>query len=235
MASIVLNAPQRRNAITIEMANELVDVCDRIDDDASVGAVVVSGAGGYFCAGVDRGVLAGIADEPTTGPARDRIRSVYRAFVRVGLLRPPTIAAITGGAVGAGLNLALATDLRLMAADARLDSGFARLGIHPGGGHFALFGRVAGRDAVAAVSIFGEAINGARAEQIGLAWRALPTEEVQPRAFQLAAQVASDPALARRAIASLRQELGPPPLSSADGLEIELEAQVWSLARRSGR
>ena len=69
------------------------------------------------------------------------------ASPRVGELAPPTIAAIRGGAVGAGLNLALATDLRVVAEDAALLSGFIPIGLHPGGGHTALLGRLGSREA----------------------------------------------------------------------------------------
>ena len=98
----------------------------------------------------------------------------------------PTIAAVLGAAVGAGINLMLATDLRIVAEDARLISGFLRIGLHPGGGHFGLLAGRAGAEAAAAAGIFGEEISGVRAVQLGLAWEALPAEQVEQRAAELA-------------------------------------------------
>jgi enoyl-CoA hydratase len=143
----------------------------------------------------------------------------------------PSIAAVRGAAVGAGINLMLATDLRIVAEDARLISGFLRIGLHPGGGHFGLLAGRAGAEA----GIFGEEISGLRAVQLGLAWEALPSEQVEERAAELARRAASDPQLARKATASLRTELGPPRLPWAAALEVERGAQLWSLRRRSGQ
>ena len=84
----------------------------------------------------------GHLDEVGQDPAEDRrytsLGGIYRAFTRVGQMQVPTIAAVRGAAVGAGINLMLATDLRIVADDARLISGFLRIGLHPGGGHFGL-------------------------------------------------------------------------------------------------
>lgn len=101
-------------------------------------------------------------------------------------MEPPTIAAIRGGAVGAGLNLALATDLRVVAEDARLSSGFMPIGIHPGRGHSALLARATGREVANAIQLFGQAITGVRAVELGLAWTATPADAVVPTALDLA-------------------------------------------------
>ena len=124
VALLTLNAPGRRNALTVGMAEALIAACEEIDADESVGAVVVRGAGGYFCSGGDRATLADAGTDPAEGERYAGMTTIYRSFARVGELLAPTIAAITGGAVGAGLNLALATDLRVVAEDAVLLSGF---------------------------------------------------------------------------------------------------------------
>jgi enoyl-CoA hydratase len=235
VAALVLNAPARRNAFTVAMAEELVEACEAIDADRSIGAVVVSGAGGSFCAGADRDTLLGSAADPAAEDSYRRVGWLYQSFVRVGQLEPPTIAAVRGPAVGAGLNLALATDLRVVATDARLVSGFFRIGIHPGGGHFALTGRTAGREAAAAVGLFGEELSGARAAQLGMAWAALPDEEVEPYARELARRPGGDPELARRTATSMRLELGPPAVSWPVALEAERATQMWSLRRLTER
>jgi enoyl-CoA hydratase len=231
VALLVLDAPARRNALTAAMAAEIVAACEALDADASVGAVVVTG-GPFFCAGADRAVLGEVALDPAAPAAYAGLGGIYRAFQRVGELEPPTIAAVRGGAVGAGMNLLLATDLRVVAADARLSSGFLPIGLHPGGGHGHLLTRAAGREAAAALALFGERLDGARAAELGLAWAAVPDAEVEARALELAEVPGADPELARATARSLRAEQGPPALPWAAAVEVERAAQMWSLRRR---
>src|SRR5207249_9322010 len=139
-------------------------------------------------------------------------------------------AAVRGAAVGAGLNLALAADLRIVARDARLISGFARIGVHPGGGHFGLLTRAAGRQAAAAMGLFGCEVSGDRAVSLGLAWQAVDDAEVDAVAFDLARRAAADPPLAREMVASLRRQDGWPSWDA--GVAIERAPQLWSFRRR---
>ena len=139
-----------------------------------------------------------------------------------------------GTAVGAGLNLALATDLRIVAEDARLIAGFLRLGVHPGGGSLTMLNDRAGREAAAAMVLFGEVVTGRRAADLGLAWEALPDADVEARAIELAHAAAADPALSRLTVRSLRAEAGQR-LPVRTALEYERASQLWSLARRSRR
>jgi enoyl-CoA hydratase len=232
VATITLNAPERRNALTVEMAEELVAACEELDADTSIGAVVVRGAGGFFCAGGDRDTLAAAGRDPAAPETYSAIGAVYRSFARVGELEAPTIAAVRGGAVGAGLNLMLATDLRIVAPDARIVSGFLPIGLHPGGGHGALLGRSGAREAAAALALFGERIDGTRAAELGLAWAAVEDDDVEATAHELAARAGADPELARRTAASLRTVLGPPALPWGAALELERAAQMWSMRRK---
>jgi enoyl-CoA hydratase len=234
VATITLDAPERRNALTLDMARELVAVCDEVDADASVGAVVVRGSGGYFCAGGDRQTLADAGRDPAEPVAWEGIGDVYRSFARVGELEPPTVAAVRGGAVGAGVNLAFATDLRVVAADAKIISGFLPIGLHPGGGHGVLLGRTGSREAATAMALFGERIDGARAAELGLAWAAVPDDQVEAAAAELAARPAADPELARRVAKSMRAELGPPALPWPVALDMERASQMWSMRRKAG-
>ena len=232
VATIVLDAPARRNALTPEMARGLVDVCEEVDGDAEIGAVVVQGSGGYFCAGGDRATLADVGADPAAPAAYSGLDDIYRSFQRVGELEPPTIAAIRGGAVGAGVNLALATDLRVVAREAEITSGFLPIGLHPGGGHGVLLGRTGQREAAAALALFGERVDGARMAGLGLAWAAVDDDEVEDTAAALATRAGADPELARRTARSLRTELGPPPLPWPAALELERASQMWSMRRK---
>jgi enoyl-CoA hydratase len=232
VAVITLNAPDRRNAFVPEMVAELLVICDRVDDDMSVGAVVIRGEGQSFCSGAHRNVLAEAGRDPARSDNFQTLGGTYQAFVRVGELKPPTIAAVRGHAVGAGVNLMLATDLRIVSETSRIMTGFMKIGLHPGGGHFSLLGRLGGREASAALSLFGEEIDGRRAAEIGLAWIALPEAEVEGRAIEMAKRAAADPELARAAARSMRIELGPPAIPWPAALEVEKATQMWSLRRR---
>lgn len=189
VAVITVSSPEVRNGLSPEMGGQLVAACDAVDADPAVGAVVVRGAGGTFCSGADTRRWDGMGD-PASDEAYDVISAVYDAFVRVGTLGVPTIAAVRGAAVGAGLNLMLATDLQVVAEDARLIAGFVRIGIHPGGGFFTLAGRMGGRRAAAALGLFGEEVSGRRAVELGLAWEAVPDDHVEDRALELATRAA---------------------------------------------
>jgi enoyl-CoA hydratase len=235
VARITLRAPGRRNALTASMAQELIEAAEQVDADPTVGAVVITAEGPAFCAGADRAALAAIGENPAE-PGRYRaLGHVYEAFSRVQRIAAPTIAAVRGAAVGAGMNLALSTDLRIVATDAKLNPGFLPIGAHPGGGHFTLLARQAGREAAVAMSVFSVPIDGARAVALGLAWEALAAEDVEPRAFALARSIAGDPELSREAIATFRAEVAPGVEDVARGLALERAPQMWSLHRRVAR
>src|ERR1700687_4350619 len=211
VALITLNAPDRRNAFVPEMVAELLEVCDRVDDDQAVGAVVICGNGPSFCSGAHRNVLSEAGRDPARSDNFARLGETYQAFVRVGELKAPTIAAVRGHAVGAGVNLMLASDLRIVSESRRIMTGFMRIGLHASGGHFSLLGRLARR---------------------GRAWVAFPEAEAEPREIDMAKKAAADPELARAAVRSMRIELGPPGIPWPAALEVEKAVQMWSLRRR---
>ncbi len=147
----------------------------------------------------------------------------------------PTVAAVRGSAVGAGMNMLLAADLRIIAKDARLICGFLKRGLHPGGGHFVILSRLIGREAAAAMALFGEEINGERARELGLAWESVDDAAVEDRALELARRVAADPELARVAVRQLPQG-GRRRRASAGTSRSQFErpAQMWSMRRPAG-
>jgi enoyl-CoA hydratase len=230
VAVIELTAPARRNALTLSSAAELVRAVDEADADPDVGAIVVHG-GAHFCAGADLGTLGDVRADPAGAANYRAIGAIYDAFLRLGSAAVPTIAAVRGAAVGAGLNLALAADLRIVARDARLISGFGRIGLHPGGGHFALLARAGGREAAAAMGLCGDGVSGARAAEIGMAWQAVDDSDTMPVALGLARQPAADPELSRAMVASLRLQSEQPGLSWAAAVQLERAPQMWSFRR----
>jgi len=231
VAVVTLDAPQRRNALTPAMAAELVATFDEVDARAEVGAVVVRAVGRSFCAGGDIGTLTAAGRDPAEDGSYAGMGAIYDSFQRLGRVRVPTIAAVRGSAVGAGMNLLLAADLRIVARDARLLCGFLRRGMHPGGGHFVLLSRLVGREAAAAMALFGEELDGETAVRLGLAWETVDDAAVEDRALELAGRVARDPELARVAVASFRTETGPPQLGWDVASQFERPAQMWSMRR----
>jgi enoyl-CoA hydratase len=187
-----------------------------------VGAVVVTGAPPAFCAGADLSSLGN-----TSGAG---VRSIYDGFLRVARSPLPTVAAVNGAAVGAGMNLALACDVRVAARSAKFDTRFLQLGLHPGGGHTWMLHRIAGPQVAAAMVLFGETLDGVAAERAGVAWRCVDDGLLLDTARQLAVKAATVPrALCRRAKQTLQTVAG---IATQDAaVDLELEAQAWSFAQ----
>ena len=131
VAILTFNDPDRRNVISNEMNDELLAAFDELEADDEVGAVVLTGAGRAFCAGA---VLDDLLDAGR-GDADGTLPDIYRGFLRVAHTPLPTVAAVSGAAVGAGENMILACDLVVAGRSARFDSRFLTIGILPWGGH----------------------------------------------------------------------------------------------------
>jgi enoyl-CoA hydratase len=225
VALLTLDEPDRRNALTLGMVGEITEAFDRFEAEGSeVGAVIVTGAGSAFCAGADLSHLgASGSDDGGRG-----IRSIYEGFLRVARSSLPTIAAVNGAAVGAGMNLALACDVRVAARRARFDTRFLQLGLHPGGGHTWMLHRAVGPEAAAAMVLFGEVVGAEDAERHGLVWKTVDDDQLLTAARVLAHRAAAAPtSLVSRVKSTLRAV---PDLDDHDAaVDLELEAQAWSL------
>ncbi|WP_367134705.1 enoyl-CoA hydratase [Saccharothrix sp. HUAS TT1] len=161
VAVITVHDPERRNALTFDLSDQLVAAVRTCEDDPGVHAVVVTGAPPAFCAGADLTAL---------GEARaEGLRRIYAGFLAVAGCTLPTIAAVGGAAVGAGLNLALACDVRLVGGRARFDARFLQLGIHPGGGMTWMLQRLVGPQTATAMTLFGQVLDADAAVAAGLA------------------------------------------------------------------
>ena len=231
VAVVTLNAPDRRNALTPTMAAELIATFDEVDGRSDVGALVIKAVGKSFCAGGDIATLTSAGQDPAAPEAYEGMGKIYDSFYRLGQVRVPTVAAVRVSAVGAGMNMLQATDLRIVASNARLLCGFLKRGMHPGGGHFVILSRLIGREAAAAMALFGEEIDGTRAVELGLAWEALDDEAVESRALELATRVAADPELARAAVGNFRKEVVNGAVSWEVATQFERPAQMWSMRR----
>jgi enoyl-CoA hydratase len=219
VATITLDDPTRRNAITLPMCDELAAVLDEIEADASISALVVTGAAPAFCAGADLSHLGGSEEEG--------LLAIYQGFLRVGRSPLPTIAAVNGAAVGAGMNLALICDVRLAGRSARFDDRFLQLGIHPGGGHTWMLQNICGPQATAAAVLFGEVLDGEAAARAGLVWRCVEDDELLATAHELAARAAAVP---RELLLRTKATLGQVRQATTqdEAVRTELGPQVWS-------
>jgi enoyl-CoA hydratase len=224
VATVTLTDPERRNALTLPMVGEMVAALEQLEADPAVGALVVTGEPPAFCAGADLSHLSSSSE----GGAEAGLRDIYEGFLAIGRSPLPTIAAVNGAAVGAGMNLALICDVRLAAERARFDTRFMQLGLAPGGGHTWMGRRIAGPQAVAATVLFGEVLDGREAERVGLVWRCVPDVELLDAAMEMAARAAAAP---RELVQRTKQTIADMATIDDHGAAIdrELTPQVWSL------
>lgn len=200
VALITINDPDRRNAVTAEISIALRAAVDEAEANPDVHAVIVTGAGKAFCAGADLTALGEAAE--------DGLRVIYDGFLAVADCTLPTIAAVNGAAVGAGLNLALAADVRIAGPAALFDPRFQKLGIHPGGGATWMLQRLVGPQVARASLLFGMRFDADTAVRHGLAL------EIADDPVASARQLASGPANAPREVvlatkASMRATANP--------------------------
>jgi enoyl-CoA hydratase len=218
-ATLTLNNPAERNSLTAPLVAEIVAAMDELEADARIAAVVITGAAPAFCAGANLGNLA----EAT----KESLGSIYEGFLRIARSPLPTIAAVNGAAVGAGMNLALSCDLRLAARRAKFDTRFLQIGIHPGGGHTWMLRRIAGPQATFAGVVFGEVMDGAEAERVGLVHRCVDDDQLLVVAGEMAARAAAAPRElvieVKRTIAAMADID-----TQAEAVDRELTPQVWS-------
>lgn len=216
---LTLNDPERRNAMTEAMGDAIAEAFDRLTDDATARVVVLTGAAPAFSAGGDLDMLAelGRRARDEAFDAAPFMREFYARFLAVRRSPVPVVAAVNGHAVGAGLCVALACDLRIAAQDARLGLNFARLGLHPGMGGSWLLPRALGMQRGAELLYTGRLASGRDFADWGACLEALPTADVLPAALELAEQIAaSSPMVVRQlretlagsATATLDEQLG---------------------------
>jgi enoyl-CoA hydratase len=223
IALITVNDPERRNAVTAEISAGLRAAVDAAEANTDVHALIVTGAGKAFCAGAD---LTALGDA-----TEDGLRTIYDGFLAVANCALPTIAAVNGAAVGAGLNLALAADVRIAGPAALFDPRFQKLGIHPGGGATWMLQRAVGVQAARASLLFGMRFDAEAAVRYGLAL------DVADDPVAAAKELAAGPAGAPRKVvlatkASMRATANPGSIDRDQhsiAVDTELKPQATSI------
>jgi enoyl-CoA hydratase len=227
VAVLTLDLPERRNMMSAPMTASWRRAVDHLAADADLRCVVVTGAGSAFCSGGDLSWL-GADPDADVAALRRRMIAFYRDWLSLRDLDVPTVAAVNGPAIGAGLALALACDLRVVAADARLGVPFTALGLHPGMATTWSLPEVAGLQVARDLLLTGRLVDGEEAVRLGLASRAVAAAEVLDEALATAATIASRaPVATRLTTVALR---GGGHADHAAALEWEALAQAVTLA-----
>ena len=192
-----LNLPDRRNAMTDELTEAWQAAIAELQADRDLRAVVVTGEGKAFCAG---GELAWLEQSGTMTPdqLRTRMLTFYRAWLGIRTLDVPSIAALNGAAVGAGLAMALACDLRYATPEAGLSMPFTSLGIHPGMASTFLLPEVVGLAVAREMFLTGRVLRGAQALAVGLVNQVFPAESLRAEVLAIACTIATRAPIATR-------------------------------------
>jgi 2-(1,2-epoxy-1,2-dihydrophenyl)acetyl-CoA isomerase len=198
VAWVTLNRPEMRNALKPEMREELIDAIGAVAGDLDLRCLVLTGAGEGFCSGADiSGAGSRQGQKRVAGMARDAIRGgSQRLFRAIWELEKPTIAAVNGVAAGFGVHLALACDLIVASAEAKLIEVFVRRGICVDAGGAYLLMRRIGLAKAKELVFFGDDLPAAEAERIGLINRCVPAAELESTVRELAVRLAEGPTFA---------------------------------------
>lgn len=218
---ITLNRPERRNAYTPRMGAELRDAFTELEADDEVRAIVVTGAGRYFCAGADLGRGGDTFDRRADDGQRTRDRERVGEGPRAWEMRTPIIAAINGSAVGVGITLPMQWDIRVVARDAKLGFVFNRRGVIPEANSLWIVPRLAGVSRAMELLLTGRIFSGEEAVAMGLASQAVEADQVLPTAMAIARDIAENVAPLSAAITKrlVYQFLAEPDRNAAQALE----------------
>lgn len=222
---VTLNRPAKRNALTVELKEALLQALEGVAADPGVRAVVLAGSGRSFCVGQDLGEhVRALGSDPATSFAT--VGRHYNPIVRALATMPkPVIAAINGGAVGAGLGFALACDLRIAADTATFATAFSAIGLTADSGLSASLVHSLGAARALELLLLGEPFDAAQALASGLLRAVVPVEEVVEAALELARQLAAGPTLA---YAEIKKAVA---LGAVSSLDTVLEAEGAAQAR----
>lgn len=218
---LTLNDPDKRNAIGPELRTALLEAVAAVGGDGGARVLVVTGEGSAFCAGADLPTVFGDVGAPV-GELREQLHSYYRSFLDILDLAIPTIAAVQGPAIGAGLNLALVCDLCIVGPGARLGATFSRIGLHPGGGCTYFLTRAVGRQRTLSILLEGRTLDAETAVSYGLALEL--ADDPLARALELATELAKRD---RGTLADIKRTVR---LAEIDSFSATMAFETWAQA-----
>jgi enoyl-CoA hydratase len=218
---LTLNDPDRRNALSPALQAALGTAVDAVARDAEARVLVVAGNGPGFSAGADLPAVFGELHREVA-EVRAGLRAIYDSFLRVRRLEIPTIAAVQGAAVGAGVNLAMSCDVRIAGPKARFGITFTKLGLHPGGGCTFFLTQALGRQRAMALILDGGVLDADEALRLGLVLEV--TDDPLTQAVETATRWAAiDPALSR----DVKRAIG---IAERGGFDETLDFESWAQA-----
>lgn len=218
-----LNQPHNKNCMTKELQRDFHSAITAVKNDDGCRVLIITGVGDSFCSGGDLQSTFDLFDDPPF-LSKANVVSFYRSFLSVRDLDIPTIAMINGHAIGAGLCLALACDMRIAAQQAKMAISFIKLGLHPGMGGSYLLPRLVGTAKAFELCLTGKTIGAEEALHMGMVNHVVPAGELKPFTLEFAAQIARNPAVPARLLKKSIYRNFESDLDSA--LDYESSAQV---------
>ena len=205
VATLTLNRPERLNALGDTLREDLFDALRKAAGDSDVGAIVITGAGRGFCSGGDVKSMSERAESGVTPPVTERFTPLRdRTILAMRDCPKPIIAAINGAAAGAGMNLALACDMRIASTAAKFSQAFVKRGLAPDWGGTWFLPRIVGVGKAMELILTGDSIDAQQALQLGIVNAVVEPEQLMSEAYKLAGKIANGPpvaiALSKRAI-----------------------------------
>jgi 2-(1,2-epoxy-1,2-dihydrophenyl)acetyl-CoA isomerase len=228
IATLLLNRPERMNALNKDVAVGLNEALGRLEIDQDIDVVILAGAGRAFCAGGDLTVIGKGRQNNDLTELEPILRAGMRAVLGIRTMRQPVIAAVHGAAAGAGMNIALAADIRVASEDAMFGQNFAKVGLFPDYGGTFFLPQLVGPAKAAELFYTGEMIDAAEALRLGLVNRVVPLAQLESEVRALAQKIAKGPTLAIRAVK--RSLFGDEKEQLTKKLEQEVEEQMKCFA-----
>lgn len=193
---IYLNNPQTRNSMTWQMGEEFqLEIEKIIKSEELPRVIILSGRGGVFCAGGDLNLLRSFStktyEENCAG-----MKTFYNFFLSIRRLKCPVICAAPGHAIGAGLSLAFAADIRVFADEGKYSFNFVKLGIHPGMGSSYTAVELLGKSKANQLLFLGDVLDGKKSEEWGIAKYSVPKDQVIEKAREVALEISQSAPLA---------------------------------------
>jgi 2-(1,2-epoxy-1,2-dihydrophenyl)acetyl-CoA isomerase len=198
--TLVMNRPDRLNALNNELTTALNEALIRVASDSSIHVVVVTGAGRAFCAGGDLGAIGKGRERGDSTELAPILRSGMHAVLNIRTMPQPVIAAVNGPAAGAGMNLALACDIRLAVDGAVFGQNFAKVGLFPDYGGTYFLPQLVGPSVAAEMFYLGEMIDAQSAHRLGIINHLFPADQFEAAVTAFAKKIAEGPQLAIRAV-----------------------------------
>jgi 2-(1,2-epoxy-1,2-dihydrophenyl)acetyl-CoA isomerase len=224
VATLALNRPDKLNALNKDLSMALNDALEGLAGDKSVSVIVITGMGRAFCAGGDLATIRKGHQENDTTELEPILRAGMQAVLKIRAMRQPVIASVNGPAAGAGMNIALAADIRIASEDASFGQNFAKVGLFPDYGGTYFLPELVGPARAAEMFYTGEMIDAQTALRLGIVNHVVPSDKLEAETKKLALQIAQGPQVVIR---SVKQTLfGSGGRALAKALEHEVQEQM---------